>query len=214
MPPEWLQHYLDEEETTATRVEVVWEGKHVALLKKKRPVRWAVTDKEYGFYSSPARGEVFEGKPILEADLRTGRLSAPDFERLVNRVKELDAKYPELVAAVERKQAAYRKRIEAEKAQARKREQAAKKRANALCRALKAAGIKHNRYDTNVMGGSIKLTRIEMTLPNGIYIDISSKLDGFGFSQLRLDNHGNVDDPEAVVKIVKAINRLRIPKGK
>jgi hypothetical protein len=213
MTPNWLQQYIEDERLTAKRVSVAWEGKHVALVKKTRPVRWTILDKEYDAHLSPAKGEVFEaGRPLLETDLRTGRLSRPDLDRLVERTKELDEKYPKLVAAREAKQAAYTKRIEAEKQRARQRASAAKKRANVFAKALKAAGVTYSRSDMDYHD-AFKLARFQIDLKNGIWLDVHSSLDGFQFAQVHLtENNQRVATPETAAKIVAAISRLRIPK--
>lgn len=213
MTRDWLQHYLDDEEITAARVDVAWEGKHVVLLKRKRPVWWTVIDKEYAAFNSPAGKEAFEaGKPMLETELRIGRLSAPDFDRLVARVKELDAKYPALVAARDAAEAARNKRIREQKETARRQEREAKRRADALCGLLRKMGIPFNQTETRALSKALDISRIEVHLDNGVYLDLYSHLDRFVLSDIRLGLRNNLTDTELVAKIVAAISKLRLPK--
>jgi len=209
MTPNWLKAYLKDEKLSESRVEVAWEGTHVALIKKLRPVRWQVIDKEYNADASVARSEYFEGKLMLDGNLLTGRVSPPDYVRLLARVGKLDQDYPRLLAEQEDKRARYRKRVEAEQRKAERQRKAAKTRANDLARVLKRAGLPFTTGEVTYYG-DYKLAKFEIELPNGLVLNVGSNLQGFAIAPVQLDAH--TDSAVAVVRIANAVGKLRIPK--
>lgn len=211
--PTWLEEFCDDEKVTLKRVEVAWEGQHVALVKKLRPVRWHVIDKTWSWIDSPAREETYQAKPLLNHELFVGRLNRPDFERLLERVQRLDAKYPELVVAKERSEKARKQKIAAERRQVRQQAGQARTRARRLRSLLQDAEIEHSFRSRPVMGQSFELDELSIELGNGMRMDVGSNLTGLTLTYVGFDLPRNGLTPEQMFALVKKLAALKLPKG-
>jgi hypothetical protein len=212
MTPTWLEEFCNDEKVTLKRVEVVWEGKHVVLVKKLRPVRWHVIDKKYDWFNSPARNEGSAGKGILQGEQAVGRLSRPDFERLLERVQQLDAKYPKLAAAKKAAEKAREERTAAEHRRARQRASKARVRARKLRSLLKEAGFEYSTHSRPVMRQTFELDEVSVEL-DGIRVDINSTLTGLTLFYVAFDLRDGGLTPEEMFALVKKLAAIKLPKG-
>lgn len=134
--PAWLRTHCYGTTTNPDKLTVVWEGKHLAVVKTPGGTSWTGVGSA-GYY--PVLHEVVEKSPTDESRRHTairvkgmrleleGRPSKVSLEVLINAAKAADAEWPQLVAA-ERAAEEAKDRERAEEYAKEEREEAARQR--------------------------------------------------------------------------------------